>query len=438
MIPSVFRFITLSIIFIIPTITTAATLPARRWNRHAHRLLETRDTEALLSDETQPNDNDPQGFFQDISDLFEKYNILDFWRDLFGTFSKKDDGKGGKKGKTTTTIYVTPSPIEVKSTSVSIFWASSTTETSSNPGYYTTTPPSLTPTPTPTSSSPASSSSAGYGEDGEDDFHILPYFPSTENISDNVTYPTPTSPPATPGESPVVIVISDDFPNEPAPTPPPTFSAIYNAVEEIASILPYFPAEHNSSVNLTTSVTEYAGIVLSTATEEVAPTPTTGYDVEEEEPIFSILPWYPAGENLTDNVTDGSVPIGGYGTVNLPTPTEVDEPEVTPSPTAAYEEEEPIFSILPWYPAGENLTDNVTLGDTTSVGGYDNVVLPTPTEVYESEETPPSPTQADYQRLRDRSSTSTHCVLRSIQATTSQSQKTKRQKLPATKTDPSP
>ncbi|PVH98347.1 hypothetical protein DM02DRAFT_657384 [Periconia macrospinosa] len=280
--------------------TLAATLP--KPNRHIHKVLGTRDDSTTSAPFTAPK-NGPlekgKGFWGDLGDLADKYNIFDFWSDLF---SGKKDGKkvGGNEGKkkSTTTIFVVPTPVE-KSVMSSGSLTSTTTTTSktanqgygvvtpSVPIYYSTIPISVS-EPPPTSS-PTSSSTVPSEE--EDTFSILPWILPGENISDNVTYPTPTG---YAPEEPVVITISDDFPNEPTPT---------------------------------------------------AQTPTTTVIPGEEEtdtPIFSILPWIPVGQNITDNVTttpDEEEGGGGYeDSIGILSPTNIYEIE------SDYTEEPPSLS----------------------------------------------------------------------------------------------
>lgn len=196
-------------------------------------------------------------------------------------------------------------------------------------------------------------------------FSILPFFP-------------PKGPYTEPSLTPVTTLIDIPVPTGVIDTPlvnpfltvlPPVGTEAPEA-EETFSILPYIPEGENLSDNITFA--EPTGIAedsdpFEVITEPVAPVP-------EPTETFSILPFIEPGENLSDNVT-------------YPVPTEVtDEPVIT-EPVAPVPEPTEIFSILPFIEPGEHLSDNVTYPEPTEV--IDEPVItepvapvPNPTETF--------------------------------------------------------
>ncbi|KAF2638432.1 hypothetical protein P280DRAFT_551538 [Massarina eburnea CBS 473.64] len=150
---------------------------------------------------------------------------------------------------------------------------------------------------------------------------------------------TPTPTPTTNATDVVVVE------TQPTQTLGPTSSSAGGEEQGTFTILPWYPPGEGLSDNVTVPAPTALPVVSDDFPNEPTLTAGVGTTGSGGDGV-SILPWFPSGGHLSDNVT-----------VTGPTTTGI---EVEPT--------DPVISILPVIPSGQNLSDNITFPEPTPTG----------------------------------------------------------------------
>ncbi|KAJ4358341.1 uncharacterized protein N0V89_002923 [Didymosphaeria variabile] len=341
-------------ILLLSSIAYASVLPPHKiYNRHLPNTINVRaptedaaithnvDDVAIVANEKK----DGKNFFKELGNFLSEFDPVDIFRTILGGLLglKVDDATNGSSSSPTTTVSITPTPIEA---------TLSTVKTTS--------------TKTVTTTQLRKSSTRA-----ELAFSILPIFPTEEPLELTGLAPTRVFTPHhiifTPGASASVdvaasvhaevsvkVLPSGPFINTSAgiPAHKPTPIVVFDNFETSATPLidDFLSAIETDGApdpeNLPDLIATAAPVNATTAPNATASGITVTYEPEE---TFSILPFIPPGEDLADNVTNtgpfnsSTAPITATGEV-----IESSEPEET-------------FSILPFYSSGKGWSDIFSL-----------------------------------------------------------------------------
>lgn len=361
-------------VLLLLSIAYAVALPATHQEvQYAPDIIEARapsDEIAITHDvDTTVNEKKTsRNFFKELGSLLSEFDPVELFRSILGNIlgfrdSSDEAASSSASLSPTTTVIITPTPVEASSTSRRPFWPPHPRPRPARTSL-TTTRTTITSRVTTTQVVQSSVESSF-----EVSFSPFPIFPTEESSGSPTEVATPDHTIFTPivaasVSAEVSAEVSADV-EEPTLTDDASIPTETSEPVETFSILPFIPSGADISDN----------VVIPETTEEVPPletfsvvtAPVTDFPeatvTPEPEETSSVLPSGPAIENASEFVTPETAeevpPLETFSVVTAPV---TDVPEATLLPVESTE----MMSILPWFPPSETPSEEVTEPTPTS------------------------------------------------------------------------